>query len=48
MPSMANITVKNNAAADVIYVAQVPSAGDKTPANGPKTPLLASSGNVRR
>lgn len=32
MPSMANITVKNGAAADVVYVASVPSAGDKTPA----------------
>lgn len=32
MPTMANITVKNAANADVIYVAKVPSAGDKTPA----------------
>lgn len=32
MPSMANITVKNKANADVVYVAKVPSAGDKTPA----------------
>lgn len=32
MPAMANITVKNAANADVIYVAAVPSAGDKTPA----------------
>jgi hypothetical protein len=29
---MASITVKNAANADVIYVAKVPSAGDKTPA----------------
>lgn len=32
MPSMANITVKNAANADVIYVASTPSAGDKVPA----------------
>lgn len=32
MPSMANITVKNAAAADVVYVAKVPSAGDRSPA----------------
>lgn len=32
MPSMANITVKNVANADVIYVAAAPSAGDKSPA----------------
>lgn len=32
MPSMANITVKNAANADVVYVAAVPSAGDKIPA----------------
>lgn len=32
MPSMANITVKNAANADVIYVAKVPSAGDRSPA----------------
>lgn len=32
MPSMANITVKNAANADVVYVAATPSAGDKTPA----------------
>lgn len=32
MPSMADITVKNKANADVVYVAKVPSAGDKTPA----------------
>lgn len=32
MPTMANITVKNAANADVVYVAKVPSAGDKTPA----------------
>lgn len=32
MPSMANITVKNAANADVVYVAAVPSAGDKNPA----------------
>lgn len=32
MPAMGNITVKNAANADVIYVAASPSAGDKTPA----------------
>lgn len=32
MPSMANITVKNVANADVVFVAKVPSAGDRTPA----------------
>lgn len=32
MPSMANITVKNAADADVVYVAAVASAGDKSPA----------------
>lgn len=32
MPAMANITVKNVANADVVYVAKVPSAGDKMPA----------------
>lgn len=32
MPSMADITVKDAANADVVYVASSPSAGDKTPA----------------
>ena len=32
MPAMANITVKNAANADVIYVAATASAGDKIPA----------------
>lgn len=32
MPQMANITVKNVANADVVYAANVPSAGDKSPA----------------
>lgn len=32
MPSMADITVKNVANADVVYVAKTPSAGDKSPA----------------
>lgn len=32
MPTMANITVKNAANADVIYVAKSPSAGDRSPA----------------
>lgn len=32
MPNMADITVLNAAAASVVYVAKVASAGDKTPA----------------
>ena len=32
MPVMADITVQNAAAANVVYVAKVASAGDKTPA----------------
>lgn len=32
MPTMANITVKNVANADVVYVAKVASAGDRSPA----------------
>lgn len=32
MPAMANITVKNAANTDVVYVAAVPSAGDRSPA----------------
>lgn len=32
MPAMANITVKNAANVDVVYVAKVPSAGDRSPA----------------
>lgn len=32
MPSMANITVQNAAAANVTYVAKTPSAGDRSPA----------------
>ncbi len=32
MPSMADITVKNAANTDVVFVAKVPSAGDKSPA----------------
>lgn len=32
MPSMANITVKNAANADVVYVAATPSSGDRVPA----------------
>lgn len=31
MPTMANITVKNKAGTDVVYVAKVPSAGDRSP-----------------
>lgn len=32
MPNMANVTVKNKAGTDVIYVAATASAGDKSPA----------------
>lgn len=33
MPQMANVTIKAaNGSTDVVYVAKVPSAGDKTPA----------------
>lgn len=32
MPNMANITVKNAANADVVYVAGSPSSGDRVPA----------------
>lgn len=32
MPTMADISVLNKAGASVVYVAKVPSAGDKTPA----------------
>lgn len=32
MASMANITVKNAANVDVVYVAKIPSAGDRSPA----------------
>lgn len=32
MPSLANITVKNAANVDVVYVGAIPSAGDKMPA----------------
>lgn len=32
MPNMANITVKSKANTDVVYVAKVSSAGDKSPA----------------
>lgn len=32
MPALANITVKNAANADVVYVGSIPSAGDKMPA----------------
>lgn len=32
MPTMASITVKNAAGTDVVYVASVPSSGDRSPA----------------
>lgn len=32
MPNMANITVKNKAGTDVVFVAATPSAGDSSPA----------------
>lgn len=43
MPAMANITVKNAANADVIYVAATPSSGDKTAA---RWNLNAASGVI--
>lgn len=43
MPSMANITVLNAAGASVVYVAKVPSAGDRSPA---KWTLDAASGII--
>lgn len=45
MPSMANITVKNVANADVIYVAKVPSAGDRSPARWTLDTASAIIGN---
>lgn len=41
MPNMANITVKNLANADVIYVAKVASSGDRTPARWTQVALNA-------
>lgn len=32
MPNMSNITVKNNAATDVVFTAAAPSSGDRNPA----------------
>lgn len=37
MPNMANITVKNAANADVVYVAGSPSSGDRVPARWKQT-----------
>ncbi len=45
MPQMASITVKNKANADVIYVAKVPSAGDKSPARWTQDALTAIAGH---
>lgn len=44
MPSMANITVKNAANTDVVYVAAVPSAGDRSPAKWVANALSAIMG----
>lgn len=44
MPTMASITVKNAAAADVIYNAAVASAGDKTPARWNQNAASAVAG----
>lgn len=44
MPTMASITVKDKANADVIYVAAVPSAGDKTPARWNQNAASAIAG----
>jgi len=41
---MASITVKNVANADVIYVAKVPSAGDRSPAKWTQDALTGISG----
>lgn len=44
MPSMANITVQNAAAANVVYVSKVPSAGDRSPAKWTQDALNAIPG----
>lgn len=44
MPTMANITVKNAANADVIYTATVPSAGDRVPARWIATAMSIIAG----
>lgn len=44
MPQMANITVKNAAGTDVVYVAASPSAGDKTPAVWTQNALSGMAG----
>lgn len=44
MPAMANITVQNAAAANVIYVAKVPSAGDRSPAKWTQDALTVIAG----
>lgn len=45
MPQMANITVKNGAGTDVIYVSAVPSAGDRSPAVWTANALSPISGH---
>lgn len=44
MPNMANITVKNAAGVDVIYVGAVASAGDKIPAKWTANALSTIAG----
>lgn len=44
MPNMANITVKNAAGTDVIFVAAMPSAGDKSPARWTQNALVGVAG----
>lgn len=44
MASIANITVKNAAAADVVYTGVVPSAGDRSPAKWVATALSTIAG----
>lgn len=45
MPSMANITVKNAAGTDVVLVAKVPAAGDRSPARWTLDTASAIVGN---
>lgn len=44
MPNMADITVQNAAAANVVYVKKVPSSGDRTPAKWTQDALNAIPG----
>lgn len=44
MPTMANITVKNAAGTDVVFVAAMPSAGDSVPARWTQNALTGVAG----